>query len=265
MICSFENLVESFKHVIPIKLIVKFYNSVGLIQPAPIIVKCVEKVTVICTNRCYFLWRRSTRLYCFVSTLWIFWCIWKSLWVLYLFEMQYKKQLHFIFLSHFKIQSHPYSKEISTFRGTWQFALSDLILINAFQGEFIILCLHTWKDSKVSLAWIKAFNKEFQTLFRNRVVKIRKNILLENRSYSLKKVNPSDLIARLDKNIDLSKRSLWWRDPRLINFFEKNQSYAENDYCKNKKMLSDSFTGQFERKIKNEVTTSKVEHLRLIT
>ena len=32
-----------------------------------------------------------------------------------------------------------------------------------------------------------------------------------------------------------------------------------------KKMLSDRFTGQFERKIKNEVTTSKVEHLRLIT
>ena len=91
--------------------------------------------------------------------------------------------------------------------------LSRLILtvLNAFQGEIIISCLNAWTDSKVSLAWIKALEKEFQTFVQNRVVEIRKNISPENWSYCSTKVNPSDLITRLDKNIDLSKNSLWWR------------------------------------------------------
>ena len=49
-----------------------------------------------------------------------------------------------------------------------------LIVLNAFQEEIIISCLYAWTDSKVSLAWIKALHKEFQTFVQNRVVEIRK-------------------------------------------------------------------------------------------
>ena len=84
-------------------------------------------------------------------------------------------------------------------------------MLNAFQGEIIISCLYAWTDSQVSLAWIKALHKEFQTFVQNRIVEIRKNISPENWSYCSIKVNPSDLITHLDKNIDLSKNSLWWR------------------------------------------------------
>ena len=80
-----------------------------------------------------------------------------------------------------------------------------LTVLNAFQEEIIISCLYAWTDSKVSLAWIKAFHKEFQTFVHIRVVEIRKNISAENWSYCSTKVIPSDLIERLDKNIDLSK------------------------------------------------------------
>ena len=132
-------------------------------------------------------------------------------------------------------------------------------MLNAFQGEIIISCLYAWNDSKVSLAWIKALHKEFRRFFQNRVVKIRKNISPENWSYCSTKVNPSDLITSLDKNIDLSKNSLWWRGPCFL--FNKNQSYTKSNYCENKETLPDSFTREFEREIKNEVISSKVEHL----
>ena len=122
-----------------------------------------------------------------------------------------------------------------------------LIVLNAFQEEIIISCLYAWTDSKVSLAWIKALHKEFQTFVQNRVVKIRKNISSENWSYCLTKVIPSDLITRLDKNIDLSKNSLLWRGPCFL--FDKNQSYTKSKYCENKETLSDCFTREFEAKV----------------
>ena len=54
--------------------------------------------------------------------------------------------------------------------------LSRLILtvLNTFQGEILISRLYAWTDSQVSLAWIKALHKEFQTFVQNRVVEIRK-------------------------------------------------------------------------------------------
>ena len=115
--------------------------------------------------------------------------------------------------------------------------LSRLILtvFNAFQGEIIISCLYAWTNSKDSLAWIKALHKEFQTFVQNRVVAIRKNISPENWSYCSTKVNHSDLITRFDKNIDLSKNSLWRRGPCFL--FDKNQSYTKGNYCENEKTL----------------------------
>ena len=143
--------------------------------------------------------------------------------------------------------------------------LSRLILtvLNTFQGEILISYLYAWTDSQVSLAWIKALHKEFQTFVQNRVVEIRKNILPENWSYCSTKVNSSDLITRLDKNIDLSKNSLWWRGPCFL--FDKSQSCTKSNHCEKKETLPDSFTREFEREMKNKVISSKVEHLPINT
>ena len=78
-------------------------------------------------------------------------------------------------------------------------------------------------------------------------MKYEKNISAENWSYCSTKVNPSDLITRLDKNIDLSKNSLLWRGPCFL--FDKNQSYTKSKYCENKETLSDCFTREFEAKV----------------
>ena len=59
-----------------------------------------------------------------------------------------------------------------------------------------------------------------------------------------------------------SKNSVWWRRPCFL--FDKNLSYTESNYCKNKETLPDCFTGEFEREIKNEVISSKAEHLPII-
>ena len=61
----------------------------------------------------------------------------------------------------------------------------------------------------------------------------------------------------------MKSNSLWWRGPCLL--FDKNQSYTEGNYCENKETLRDSFTREFEREIKNEVISSKVEHLPINT
>ena len=127
-----------------------------------------------------------------------------------------------------------------------------LTVLNAFRGEIIISCLNVWTDSKVLLAWIKALEKEFQTFVENRVAEIRKNVSPENWSYCSTKVNASDLITRLDENIDLSKNSLWWIDPCFL-------------VDKNKATLPDGFTREFEREIKNEVISFKVEYLPINT
>ena len=138
-----------------------------------------------------------------------------------------------------------------------------LTVLNAFQGEIITSCLYAWTDSQASLAWIKALHKEFQTFVQNRVLEIRKNISPENWSYYSTKVNHSDLITRLDKNIDLSKHSLWRRGSCFL--FDKNQNCTKSNYFENKETLPDSFTREFERKMKKEVISSKVEHLPINT
>ena len=61
----------------------------------------------------------------------------------------------------------------------------------------------------------------------------------------------------------MKSNSLWWRGPCLL--FDKNQSYTEGNYCENKETPRDSFTHEFEREIKNEVISSKVEHLPINT
>ena len=88
--------------------------------------------------------------------------------------------------------------------------LSRLILtiLNSLKGETDILSLYGWSDSKFSLAWIKSYNKEFVTFVQNRVVEIRKNVPTEKWKFCSTKVNPADLITRLEKRIDLTKKIL---------------------------------------------------------
>ena len=51
-----------------------------------------------------------------------------------------------------------------------------LIVLNLFKGEIDISSLYAWSDSKVFLAWIKSYNKEFVTFIQNWVVEIQKNV-----------------------------------------------------------------------------------------
>ena len=107
--------------------------------------------------------------------------------------------------------------------------LSRLILtfLNLFKGEIGISSLYAWSDSKVSLPWIKSYNKEFVTFVQNRVVEIRKNVPSEKWNFCSNKVNSTDLITRVEKSIDLTKNSLWWRGPRFL--FQENQTYSKID------------------------------------
>ena len=140
--------------------------------------------------------------------------------------------------------------------------LSHLILtvLNSFIGEIDISSLYALSDSKVSLAWIKSYNKEFVTFVQNRVVEIRQNVPSEKWNFCSTKLNPTDLITRLAKNINLTKNSLWWRGPHFL--FEENQNYSKIDDYDNKETFPETFIQDFESEIKNVVITSnKIEHL----
>ena len=140
--------------------------------------------------------------------------------------------------------------------------LSHLILtvLNSFKGEIDISSLYALSDSKVSLAWIKSYNKEFVTFVQNRVVEIRQNVPSEKWNFCSTKLNPTDLITRLAKNINLTKNSLWWRGPHFL--FEENQNYSKIDDYDNKETFPETFVQDFESEIKNVVITSnKIEHL----
>ena len=78
-----------------------------------------------------------------------------------------------------------------------------------------------WTDSQVTLAWIRAENKEFQTFLENRVKEIRK--LTDSRGwyYCNPKSNPADLTARTQNLINFQNCDLWWAVP---NFLRKKGS-----------------------------------------
>ena len=120
--------------------------------------------------------------------------------------------------------------------------LSRLILtvLNSFKGEIDISSLYAWSDSKVSLAWIKSYNKEFVTFVQNRVVEIGKNMPTEKWKFCSTKVNPADLITPLEKSIDLTKNYLWWRGSRFL--YEENQNYSKIHDCENKETFPETFT-----------------------
>ena len=78
-----------------------------------------------------------------------------------------------------------------------------------------------WTDSQVTLAWIRAENKEFQTFLENRVKEIRK--LTDSRGwyYCNPESNPADLSTKTQNLINFQNCDLWWAVP---NFLRKKGS-----------------------------------------
>ena len=73
-----------------------------------------------------------------------------------------------------------------------------------------------WTDSQVTLAWIRAENKEFLTFIENRVQEIRK--LTESRGwyYCNTKSNPVDLLTRTQNFSNFQNYDLWWAGPNFL-------------------------------------------------
>ena len=68
-------------------------------------------------------------------------------------------------------------------------------------------------------------------------------------------------MTRLEKSIDLTKNSSWWRGPCFL--YEENQNYSKIHDCDNKETFPETFTQDFESEIKKNVviTSNKTEHL----
>ena len=73
-----------------------------------------------------------------------------------------------------------------------------------------------WTESQVTLAWMRAENKEFQTFVENRVQEIRK--LTDSRGwyYCNIKSNPADLLTRVQNFSYFQNCDLWWAGPNFL-------------------------------------------------
>ena len=73
-----------------------------------------------------------------------------------------------------------------------------------------------WTDSQVTLAWIRAENKEFQTFIENRAQEIRK--LTDSRGwyYYNTKSNLADLLTRTENFSNFQNCDLWWAGPNFL-------------------------------------------------
>ena len=65
-----------------------------------------------------------------------------------------------------------------------------------------------WTDSQVTLTWIRAENKEFQTFVENRVQEIRKLTDSRGLYYCNTKSNPADLLNRIQNFSDFQNCDL---------------------------------------------------------
>ena len=62
----------------------------------------------------------------------------------------------------------------------------------ALEVDLLIKKVFCWTDAKITLAWIKSIDKEFDTFVENRVIEIRKNIDINNWHYVSTEDNPAD-------------------------------------------------------------------------
>ena len=98
------------------------------------------------------------------------------------------------------------------------YILSRLVVsvLNAFNKEIVIDNVYCYSDSQISLAWIKAVEKEFKVFVQNRVVDIRKNVNPDNWFYCRTYDNPADIITRFKTIESLESLHLWWHGPSFL-------------------------------------------------
>ena len=76
--------------------------------------------------------------------------------------------------------------------------------------------IYLWTNSKVTLSWIKAIDKEFKAFVENRLREIRNNTGIENWSYCPTEFNPADLITRVRITKNFIENKLWWEGPKFL-------------------------------------------------
>ena len=73
-----------------------------------------------------------------------------------------------------------------------------------------------WADSKVTLAWISAVQKEYKTFVENRVQEIRKTTDLSKWFYCKTKENPADLLTRSKIFKNFHENKVWFQEPEFL-------------------------------------------------
>ena len=118
--------------------------------------------------------------------------------------------------------------------------LSRLVVavLLALKEEIDIKNVICWSDSQISLAWVKAVDKEFKTFVQNRVVEIRKNVEKDKWFYCRSQENPADIITRLNE-FSLINEKLWWNGPEFLKY--DYVDYVEENKFK-KEVMDDFYT-----------------------
>ena len=72
------------------------------------------------------------------------------------------------------------------------------VVYNTLNEEIEISRVHCWSGSLVTLAWIKAVDKELKAFVENRVIAIRKKVPPNRLNYCNTSDNPADIITRFN-------------------------------------------------------------------
>ena len=100
-----------------------------------------------------------------------------------------------------------------------------------FSEEVKIDEMMCWSDSMVTLSWIKATDREFETFVQNRVVFIRKKVNSNLWKYVVSHENPADLITRFESiafSLNNSDNPLWLTGPEFLK--KKDLSEIKDDF-----------------------------------
>ena len=88
-------------------------------------------------------------------------------------------------------------------------------VLSTFSNEIIIDNVYCWSDSQISLARIKAVDKEFRVFVQNRAVDIRRNFNPNSWFYCRTYDNPAHIITRF-KTESLESLHMWWNGPCFL-------------------------------------------------
>ena len=84
-----------------------------------------------------------------------------------------------------------------------------------------------WTDSKVTLAWISAVQKEYKTFVENRVQDIRKTTDVSKWFYCNTKENPANLLTRSKRFENFHENKFWLKGPE---FLKKKSTFENRDF-----------------------------------